>query len=193
MPKGTMNYSNGLIYTIKTGDSVYVGSTTNFTKRKCRHKSNLKNKQNIKLYQTINENGNKWEMKAYKLFPCNSKQELEIEEETIRRELNADLNMKKVCFLNKEEKIIEIKKTNNKCYENNKDKFLLKRKKWRENNRDIYLNSKKKYHENNRETILQKKIEKINCDCGSIICRSALARHKTSKKHQDFIMSSNIT
>ena len=90
------DYSKGLIYTIKTGNSIYVGSTTNFTKRKWRHKKNIEN-DNTNLYKTIRENDGEWDMKPYKEFSCENKTQLTIEEERVRCELNADLNMKS-CY-----------------------------------------------------------------------------------------------
>ena len=96
MPKKTMDYSKGLIYTITTDDGVYVGSTTNFTKRKCSHKTKMSNETdkayNFKLYKAMRASSS-YEIKPYKLFPCNSNLELVIEEERVRKELNANLNM----------------------------------------------------------------------------------------------------
>ena len=50
MPKVEMNYSNTIIYKIVCKDvsikECYVGQTTNFTKRKCSHKSNCKSDRN---------------------------------------------------------------------------------------------------------------------------------------------------
>ena len=176
MPRGNVDYQKGLIYTIKTGDSLYVGSTTVFRKRKCRHKSNLKKEQQCKIYQTIISNNGEWEMKPYKIFPCNSKLELEIEEEKIRCELNADLNMKRVCFVSEEEKKIETKKTNNKSYAKNKEKVNKRNKKWREEN---------------KESIRERNIKKIFCECGCSVSNRNIQRHKKCKKHQDFILSNN--
>ena len=91
------DYSKCVIYTIKTGDGVYVGSTCNFNKRKCDHKRNINNEErkayNFKIYKTIRENGGAWDMQPHSQFPCNSKMEMNIEEERVRKELNADLNM----------------------------------------------------------------------------------------------------
>jgi len=94
------DYSKSIIYTIRTRDGLYVGSTTNFTNRKHQHKycilsTSLKN--NLKLYQTIRDNDGEWIMKPYKEFPCENKTQLNIEEERIRLELKADLNGIK-CF-----------------------------------------------------------------------------------------------
>jgi phage-related protein len=115
------DYSKGLIYTIKTGNSVYVGSTTNFTKRKYRHKINIKT-DNANLYKTIRENGGEWDMKPYKEFPCENKTQLTIEEERVRCELNADLNMKQCYGLNIEKKNIYNSNRYSKMSQEQKDK-----------------------------------------------------------------------
>ena len=82
------NYEDCVIYTIRSGDHLYVGSTCNFVRRKCCHKSSLNNENdkayNYKLYQTIRENDNEWDMQPYKLFQCKNKMEMNIEEERCR-------------------------------------------------------------------------------------------------------------
>lgn len=96
MPKKPIDYSKTVIYTIKTGNSLYVGSTTNFVKRKNEHKSNSSNensvKYNYKLYKAIRANDNVWCMLPYAKYPCNDKIDQTIEEERIRQLLKADLN-----------------------------------------------------------------------------------------------------
>ena len=90
------DYSKCVIYTIRTGEGLYVGSTCNFVKRKCNHKSHINNKAgsgyNNKLYTTIRENDGAWDIQPHAVFPCNSKIEMNIEEERVRQELKADLN-----------------------------------------------------------------------------------------------------
>ena len=92
MPK----YEDCVIYTIRSGDCLYVGSTCNFTRRKHCHKSSSNNENdkayNTKLYKTIRENDNEWDMQPHKLFPCKNKMEMRIEEERCRVELKANLN-----------------------------------------------------------------------------------------------------
>ena len=120
------DYSKCVIYTIKTGDSLYVGSTCNFTKRKYDHKSNINNVNyklyNCKLYKTIRDNGYEWDMKPYNLYPCETKMEMNIEEERIRKELNANLNMCK-AYRTEEEKKEYMKNYNTLYYEENKDRI----------------------------------------------------------------------
>ena len=91
------DYKKCVIYTIRTGDGLYIGSTCNFNNRKYEHKGrvNNENKQgaNSKLYQTIRANEKVWDMQLHSEYPCNSKIEMRIEEERVRQELKADLNM----------------------------------------------------------------------------------------------------
>jgi len=90
-------YQNGLIYTIKTDNGLYVGSTCNFTNRKRGHKNSCFNKNNrtynYKVYKNIRENGGEYTIEIYKMFPCNSDKELRSEEEEVRKYLNPNLNM----------------------------------------------------------------------------------------------------
>lgn len=124
------DYSKSIIYTIRTRDGLYVGSTTNFTKRKCSHNCQIRTR-NTKLYKTIRDNDGEWDMKPYKEFPCETKQQLNIEEERIRCELKADLN---ACS----------------CYGHKFNKSESD-KKWRENNKEREYQSHKKYREENKE------------------------------------------
>tara|TARA_R110000822_G_C14996587_1_gene460289 strand:+ start:14 stop:589 length:576 start_codon:yes stop_codon:yes gene_type:complete len=190
MPRGNIDYQKGVIYTIKTGDSVYVGSTTDFRNRKYQHKSNITKKKGIKLYQNIIKNNSEWDMKPYKLFPCNSKLELEIEEEKIRRELKCDLNMIK-CYESDEERKQRRKKSHKEWCDNNTEHLKNIVKDYYEKNKEKILNQKKKYREKNRETLRQQKSEKVICECGCCVSRGMLTKHKKSKKHQKLMLSNN--
>jgi hypothetical protein len=112
MPRTPIDYSNAIIYTISKDDLVYVGSTTEYTKRKSHHRtscnSNVIGTFNMKLYKTIRENGG-WEaftMKPYKVVSCKNKMELLIEEEKARQELKSTLNSY-LCSVNDKPKKIK--------------------------------------------------------------------------------------
>tara|TARA_R110002020_G_scaffold72626_1_gene186777 strand:+ start:115 stop:726 length:612 start_codon:yes stop_codon:yes gene_type:complete len=201
MPKGSVDYQKGLIYTIKTGDSLYVGSTTNFRERKYTHLQKIKT-LNSKLYHTIRENDCEWDMKPYKEFPCNSKLQLEIEEEKIRRELNADLNMLSCSGIDEEKK----RKTQKRLYEENKEERKKNNKLYREQNKEKlkeldrikYQKNKEKkkqqakdFYNKKKEAILQKQKERVICECGCCVSYGMLTQHKKSQKHQNFIKSIN--
>ena len=162
-------YQDGLIYTIKTDNGLYVGSTCDFVARKRSHKSVCFNENNKeyqkKIYQNIRENGGEYSIEIYKMFPCNNEKELLIEENIIIQTLNCNLNSK-ASFQSIEER---------KEYEKLKDS---KRDRRQDN---------KKYYEQNREKELQRckkySMTKITCECGCETTRGHISRHRKSKKH----------
>ena len=160
------DYSKSIIYTIYVGDSLYVGSTCNFTKRKWDHKNNIYNeksvKYNYKLYQKIRENDGELIIKPYSQFPCDSKLQLSVEEERVRRELNGDLNMRS-CGTGLS--VIDYKK---KHYQQNAEKVKKRR---------------KEYYLQNTDKILELQKEKIQCECGCFVNTSGIAKHRKSQKH----------
>ena len=95
------DYSKTVIYKIQHEDDeslVYVGSTTNFTKRKCRQKTSCNNSHikgcNKKVYQMMRQNGG-WEcfkMIKIKEFPCGNKRQAEAEEDRVMMEMRASMN-----------------------------------------------------------------------------------------------------
>jgi len=109
-----VNYNNGLIYTIKTDNGIYVGSTTNLKDRRYCHSKCLYNEcsksYNFKLYQNIRENNYKYTIEIFKMFPCNDNEALRIEEENIIKQLNANLNTKKAYLTQKERQEYCLKK-----------------------------------------------------------------------------------
>jgi hypothetical protein len=99
MPKENIDYSNTIIYKIycndKTINDVYVGHTTNFTKRKHQHKlccTNLNNK--LKIYKTIREHcgWDNWNMIEIAKYNCKDKTEARIKEQYHYDDLNSSLN-----------------------------------------------------------------------------------------------------
>ena len=192
MPKTPIDYSKSVIYKIEHIDKpelVYVGSTTNFTKRKCQHKNNCNyNNKNENLYKMIREHGN-WE--SFKMmiiceFPCNSKIELVIKEEKHRKELQANLNSYKCYVNNKENKECQIE-YGKKYYNNNKEKINKQLKEYRNNNKEKIKEYEKEYRNNNKEKIKEKRKELFNCICGTIFVLKNKSRHDKSIKHINFI------
>jgi hypothetical protein len=102
MPKKNVDYNKIVIYKIFSEDDnitdIYVGSTTDFTRRKCNHKSACNNENNKiynrKLYKMIRDNGGweNWRMIEVEKYPCNDKREAEHREEYWRKNLKAELN-----------------------------------------------------------------------------------------------------
>ena len=165
MVRGNVDYQKGIIYTIKSGDSIYVGSTTNFRARRSQHKNAIKNKP-TKIYQTIRDNDGEWEMKPYQLFPCNSKVELEIQEEKVRQKLTADLNCKSCSGLDKEhrkeyskEYYQQNKEQYKEYYQQNKEQVKQNDKERYERNKEQFKKHDKEYYQQNKERISKRKKE----------------------------------
>ena len=205
MAPKVIDYSKSVIYKIEHVDNpelLYVGSTTDFIRRKASHKSKCNNSNlnsyNCKLYQIIRDNGN-WELFKIMIiseFPCNSKIELIIEEEKYRKELQASLNTLKshrtieekkeqikLANIKYQENNIDIKEKAKKYRKNNKEKI----KQYQENNKDKIKDYKKTYYENKKEIIQEKEKEKMTCNCGSIFNKGDKARHEKTLKHINFI------
>ena len=151
------NYSDCVIYTITTPNGLYVGSTCNFTNRKYNHKNAIYNENNkgypCKLYQNIRENDGEWIMKPYSQFPCESKMQMNIEEERIRRELNADLNSYFCCGFDNE----KLKKTQKKYYQKNKNQKIEYQIEYNKANKEKINEYQKKYNAENKEKIKEKR------------------------------------
>jgi hypothetical protein len=156
MPRKAINYQSTVIYKIVCDDLMvkycYVGSTTDFTKRKCRHKTACNNEKgkeyNYKVYTTIRDNGgwDNWSMVMIEEYPCENSQQAVQRERFWYEELNADLNM--VRPHRTEEELTDYKKD---YYQANIEKYKESHKEYREANREKMKEYKKKWRENNRE------------------------------------------
>lgn len=99
MPKKFIDYSNTIIYKIYCKDinvkHVYVGHTTNFTKRKYQHKTCSNNiKNGGKIYKMISDNGgwDNWDMIEIAKYNCKDSTEARIKEHEHYKLLNPSLN-----------------------------------------------------------------------------------------------------
>jgi|AntAceMinimDraft_1070359.scaffolds.fasta_scaffold100637_1 hypothetical protein len=163
------DYSKSIIYKLINYDYpelVYVGSTTNFTKRKQQHKCNCHNEKgkayNLKVYINIRENGGwkNWNMIKLCDYSCNDKREAEKEEDKYMMELKANMNTNR-AFRTKQDYYKdnnEIIKQKAQVYnENNKDKIKKIKKQYREDNKEMIQEYMKQYYEDNIETLKQHK------------------------------------
>ena len=180
MPKLPMDYSKTIIYKIEHIDDdslVYVGHTTNWDKRKCKHKFNCYAEKsghyNLKLYQMIRENGGweKFRMIEVEKYPCNDKREAEKRECEVMKELKASMNMvksyvseeerkeemKQYYYNNKEKNKDRVKKYHEKYYENNKDKIKEYKKEYSEKNKEVIQYYQKEYRESNKDRLKEQK------------------------------------
>ena len=151
MPRQIINYENAVIYKLVCNDvnikNCYVGSTTNFAKRKQAHKgacNNINNNaHNINVYQFIrdNEGWSNWDMVLIEKFKCEDKLELLKKERYYIELLNASLNSKLPSRTKN-----EYAKTFYKEHNEQKREYHAT---YRENNRDKI----REYREQNKEQI----------------------------------------
>jgi hypothetical protein len=102
MPKKPMDYSKTTFYKIVCDDldveDIYIGHTTNFTKRKYQHKNGCNNKKhhayNTYVYKFIRENGgwDNWSMIEIEKRDCDDRQEAGKRERYWFEKLHATLN-----------------------------------------------------------------------------------------------------
>ena len=155
--------------------SCYVGSTTNFIKRKSNHRyicsgENYKN-HNVKLYQIIRENGgfDAWRMIEIEKRFVKDKREAERIETEYMEQLQSDMNTMKAYsgFDTKQEymKVYNLE---------HRDELALKSREYM-----------KEYNQEHRDEISLKEKEKITCECGCIVRKKGLNEHKQSQKHKD--------
>ena len=185
MPRKPIDYTNAVIYklTCKNPEitDIYVGSTTDFAKRKYSHKSACNNRNNKKhhynVYQFIRDNGSwdNWQMVEIERYQATDKLDLEKRERYWLEDLNAGLNSH-VPTRTKKEYMKQY------C-EDNRDRIANQRKGYMKQYREKHKEHIAEYHKEYR------KKEKIVCECGSVIRRDKKARHERSKKHQKYIAS----
>lgn len=175
MPRTNIDYNKTVIYKIVCNDlnitDVYIGSTTDFTKRKSCHKSRCNNEKskyyNLKLYQTIRLNGGwvNYTMIEIEKYPCNDSNEARSKERYYFELLNTTLNMIYPIRTN-EEKVESVRQYQNqytilnketkKQYDKeyailNKEKIKHYQKKYREDNKQYTKQYYKKYYEDNKD------------------------------------------
>ena len=199
------DYSKSIIYTIRSKDNLYVGSTIDFRSRKWKHKSCLYNENgkeyNLKIYKTIRENNYEWVMRPYSKYPCKDILELTIEEEKIRQLLKADLNMhscstggltpKEYMKQYQEENKNEISEQKKQYYEENKNEFSEQKKQYYEENKSEINEKHKQYYEEHKNELREKRKQKVTCECGCVVTKVYLSKHRKRKKHIDFMEKLN--
>ena len=222
MPKQPMKYENNIIYKIQhetIDELIYVGSTCDFVKRKCRHKNTCNNETrsgyNFKLYQMIRENGG-WDsftMTMVSKYPCEDYLEARQEEERIRRELNANMNSQR-CFVTEEDIKVykkayreehkkEISIRDKKYYEEHTEKIKEYRRKYCDEHNERIKEYMQVYNEEHSEKIKENKKkyyqehseklkEKVECECGCVITTNSITRHKQTDKHKRLILEKLI-
>ena len=170
MPRKVVDYSKTVIYKIVCKDlnitELYVGHTTDFTRRKCEHKTCCNNEKskhhNYKVYQLIRDNGgwDNWNMIEIEKSLCSDSNEARARVREYYETLNSSLNSihpnrspKQYREINKEKR----KEYKKKYDEDNKEKIKEYKKQYRENNNE-------KITEYMRQYIARKKLQNLDTD-----------------------------
>jgi hypothetical protein len=150
MPRKEIDYSKTVIYKIVCNDlaitDLYVGSTTNFTRRKSQHRERCKKLFNIKIYQIIKDNGGweNWSMLQIEEFPCVSGNEARARERHWYEQLNANLNT-----------ICPFREDSNDYYQENKELILARNKIYYDANKEQIIKVNKTYYNKNKEKLAE--------------------------------------
>jgi len=167
-----VDYSKSLIYKLCCNNTditdIYIGSTTNMKARKSKHKFSCNTptdrSYNSSKYKFIRDNGgfSNWSIILIDYVDVNNKCELEKKEREYIENLKPSLN-NNIPSRTPQEALIyhqEYQKKYQKEYQ----------KEWRENNK-------------------QRIYEQIKCECGCMISRLHISRHRKTKKHIELMES----
>ena len=180
MPKKEIDYSKTVMYKIVCNDlnvkDVYVGHTTDFTKRKAKHKYDCVNSNsksyNYKIFKIMrkNESWNNWSMIEVEKYPCNDKNEARLRERYWYELLNANMNSQAPTF------DIENKKEYMKKYvEAHKNEI-----------KEYMKNYNAEYSKANYQAHKERNSEKKTCDvCGKLYINKT--NHNKTRFHNNAI------
>jgi len=135
----------------------YVGSTKQFTRRKCLHKyaSNNQKLSHMKVYKIINENGgwDNWHIDIIETIMCDSKLNALIRERYWYEELyaNAMNTIRPMCTI--EEAKEKASETNKEYRLHNKETILSKQRKTYHDNNESMKEHKGQYRMDSKDTI----------------------------------------
>jgi predicted GIY-YIG superfamily endonuclease len=201
LEKGTkmVNYKNGIIYKLCCKDpeitDIYVGSTTNFKRRKNGHKTD-------KVYKFIRLNGEweNWDMVEVERYEAKDKMDLNKRERYWFEKLKATLNtnfpsrgLQEWIEANKEKISVQRKGFR----EGNKEKLSKIAKEYYKVNREKLIINMREYRQDNKEKIAISKKEwggkKVECPCGAVILRSSKTPHLKTIKHTRWLKKEEET
>ena len=87
----------------------------------------------------------------------------------------------------------QITAQNMKYYYEHQDEIKVQNKIYVENNKEKIQLASKNWYQKNKDKILENQKGMITCECSAHIRKTSTAEHYNSKKHQDYILSTNIT
>jgi len=189
-----VSYEKSIIYKLCCKDTdvkdIYIGSTTNFTRRKCEHKGTCNNpnckQYNYNVYKYIRNNGtfDNWDMVQIEEYKAKDKRDLHTRErywiELLESKLNCVIPTRNKKEYRSENKV-NIKEHSMKYRANNKDMLTEKNRIYNSENKDKIKEKNKKYYFENKK--------KVICECGSEVCKNNLSHHRKTQKHIKYLES----
>ena len=154
MPRTCKDYTKSVVYRIVQNHiTLYIGSTTNFVKRKANHKSDCNNEKkksfHFPIYKYIRANGgwdNGFQMVLIQEYPlCKNSLELEMYELSHCDAYEPDFNARRPCLSDESKKDYRLA-----YYNANRETYL-------KNSKDFYHNNKELCKIKNRENYLKRK------------------------------------
>ena len=165
-----VNYSNSIIYKLCCNNTditdIYIGSTTNFSRRKCQHKSKC-NTSNFTVYQFIRANGgwSAWDMVQIEQYEAQDKHNLHARERHWIEQLKPGLNQRIPT------------------------RTVLE---WREEHKDQKKKYDKQYREQNKDRIAAREKIEVECECGAVVGKMNILRHRRTKQHKFYEQIYNL-
>ena len=186
MPRKSIDYEKTYFYKICCKDlniqEIYIGHTTDFTKRKSSHKSTCNNPNaklfSCKLYKFIRDNGgwDNWDMVLLDVHKLDTSLDACKKEREYVESLHAQLN---TCLPSRSHQ-----EWKNNFYIENKEFVDHRNKTYYYNNKETIIKQQKMYKENNKDKLN----EKIICPICNHTFRYGLKyRHVKTQKHLSFI------
>ena len=178
------NYQNSKIYKLVCDDPdlIYYGSTTvRLSQRITGHREN----RNACLSKKLFDVGNV-KIILVENYPCNNKEELNKKEREYIDNNNCINKCKPIRYEN------ESKQYMKEYAEKNKVKLTEYQKKYYQDNKETIKNRTREYDKKRQQTEEYKQYrkehykEKITCECGAIVRKGDISRHRKTNKHQSF-------
>lgn len=202
MTRKPIDYTNTCFYKIVCKDlnitDLYVGHTTDFTKRKNRHRTTCCNPTdkhyNLCVYKFIRDNGgwDNFEMVLIDRQTCIDKLDAERIERHHVEELNATLNgnmpsrsKQEWTEMNKdkikEQKLNWYNKNKEQLHERARDKYI--------ENKEAIKSKSKAYYEIHKEQLNEKRNVRYTCACGRTLTIRNKSKHEKTDEHKKHIHS----
>lgn len=186
------NYQTSKIYKIWSPshpDDIYIGSTIqSLSKRMVGHRTKYKQYKNgknnyITSFKILEYGDAKIEL--IEDFKCQRREELTAREGYYIRTLdcinkNVAGRTMKGWYEDNKTTVLERHKQ---YREDNKEKIAQYQKQYKEDNKEKLAQKDKQYQQKNKEKIKAYNSEKITCECGTVLTRGCISRHKKSNKH----------